>query len=518
MGKSYLIGTDIGTSGTKSIIMDTEGDLIASALSEYDVLIPRALWAEQWPDVWVEAVKESIKNVVTKSNVDPKQIAGICISGLYGGSGIPCDQNMEPIRPCIIWMDRRASEESKWAVENIGEEKLYNITSNGTDPYYGFTKILWIKNKEPENWKKIKMFIPPNYYAIYKLTNEIAIDHSSAGNIGGIFDVKTRSWSKQMLEAMGIPERFMPERIVPSGEVVGKLTDKAAKEIGLVSGIPVLAGGIDCIVATLGAGVLDPGQHVAMIGTSMAWGFVHDKPLGPKGLITMPYVKDSTELLYSFGGAATAGALLKWFRDNFAQAEVVNEKKTGVNAYQVLDKEAEGISAGSKGLVILPYFMGERSPIWDLTARGTIFGLTLDQKRGHVYRALMEAVAYSLKNSMESAEGNIELGDELIVTGGVTKSKLWRQIFADVTGYSILCPSKEVEATLGDIFLAGVGTNTIEYSQAKNWVEFDDVVNPEPEASKIYAEYYKQYKEVYLNIKGNMKKMADILSKFDNNG
>lgn len=504
----YLMGSDIGTSGTKTIIMDTKGNLISSDLQEYDVLTPKALWAEQWPDVWVDALKKSMKNAREKANIDPKQIKGICISGLYGGSGIPVDENIKPVRPCLIWMDRRASEQEKWVKENIDPDTLYNITHNGTDPYYGFTKILWIKDNEPENWAKTKLFLPPNAYAIYKLTGEIAVDYSSAGNIAGIFDVNTRQWSYEMLDAMGIPRSMMPEKIVESSDVVGGLTAEVAKELGLAEGTPVCAGGVDCVVATLGLGIFEPGTYAAAIGTSMCAALVHDEPIPAKGLIEMPYVKDAKRLSYSFGGGATAGALIKWFRDNFADLEKQAEENGGENAYAVLDKEASLIPQGSEGLVVLPYFMGERSPVWDTNARGVIFGLSLAHTKAHVYRAFLEAIAYSLRHSMEST--NTNLGDHILVAGGVAKSKLWVQIIADVTGYSVVCPVNDVEANLGDVILAGVGTGLLTFDDVKDWQVLDKKVTPNPEAHIIYNEYYKLYHSIYENLKGDMKKMADL--------
>ncbi len=360
---NYLMGTDIGTSGTKTILMDTNGKLIAQDLQEYDVLTPQPLWAEQWPDVWLEAAKKSIRNTVEKSRVAPKDIKGICISGLYGGSGIPLDRNRKPVRPCLIWMDRRAGEETKWVLDRIGEEKLKKITQNGADPYYGFTKILWIKHHEPENWKKIDLFLPPNDYVIYHLTGEIVIDYSSAGNIGGIFDMNARTWSQELLDEMGIPAQMMPQKIVESSEIAGTLTGKAAQELGLWKGMPVCAGGIDCGAANIGLGVLEPGVYAAAIGTSMCAAFISDQPVQGEDLIVWPYLYRAKELSYYFGGASTAGAIVKWFRNTFAQMEYEQEKAGGPNAYQVLDKQAETIPAGSGGLLVLPYFMGERSPL-----------------------------------------------------------------------------------------------------------------------------------------------------------
>ncbi len=505
---NYLMGADIGTSGTKTIIMDTTGKLISSDLQEYDVLTPRALWAEQWPDIWVEALKRSMKNAREKAGVDAEDIKGICISGLYGGSGVPVDEDMKPVRPCLIWMDRRAHEQEKWVLEHIGADRLYQITHNGTDPYYGYTKILWIKDNEPENWAKTKMFLPPNAYAIYKLTGEIAVDYSSAGNIGGIFDAEKRTWSHEMLDAMGIPRSMVPEQIVESSDIVGGLTAEAAKEMGLKEGTPVCAGGVDCVVATLGLGVFEPGSYAAAIGTSMCAALVHDKPIHASGLIEMPYVKNAKRLSYSFGGSATAGALIKWFRDNFAQLEKLEEEQGGKNAYAILDKAAESIPAGSNGLVLLPYFMGERSPIWDTHARGTLFGLSLAHTKAHVYRAFLEAVAYSLRHSMEST--NTDLGDYILVAGGVAKSKLWRQIIADVTGYPIVCPLNDVEANLGDVILAGVGIGLLSCDDVKSWQVMDEKVLPDPKAHAIYNEYYKLYHSIYENLKTDMKKMSDL--------
>lgn len=504
----YLMGSDIGTSGTKTILMDTSGKLVASDLQEYDVLTPKALWAEQWPDVWVDALKRSMKNAREKAGVKAEDIKGICISGLYGGSGIPVDEEMKPVRPCLIWMDRRAHEQEQWVLNNIDADTLYKITHNGTDPYYGYTKILWIKDNEPENWARTKLFLPPNAYAIYKLTGEIAVDYSSAGNIGGLFDAEKRTWSSEMLDAMGIPRSMMPERIVESSAVVGSLTKEAALQLGLLEGTPVCAGGVDCVVATLGLGVFEPGRYAAAIGTSMCAALVHDKPIPAKGLIEMPYVKDARRLTYSFGGSATAGALIKWFRDNFAQLEKQEEENGGKNAYAVLDKAAEAISPGSNGLILLPYFMGERSPLWDTHAKGTLIGLSLAHTKAHIYRAFLEAVAYSLRHSMEST--NTDLGEYILVAGGVAKSKLWRQIIADVTGYPIVCPLNDVEANLGDVILAGVGTGLLTYEDVKDWQVLGDKVLPNKEAHAVYNEYYGLYQSIYTHLKEDMKRMSAL--------
>ncbi|MCB5239840.1 FGGY-family carbohydrate kinase [Niallia circulans] len=507
---NYLLGTDIGTSGTKTILMDTDGNLIAQDLQEYDILTPKPLWAEQWPDVWLEATKASIKNTVEKSGIPAEKIRGIAISGLYGGSGIPLDENMEPVRPCMIWMDRRAEAESQWVLEHIGKDKLLEITHNGADPYYGYTKILWMKNNEPENWQKTKLFLPPNDYVIYKLTGEVAIDYSSAGNIGGIFDMNNRTWSKEMMDAMGIPTTLMPEKIVESTDIVGGLTKEAAAELGLSEGMPVIASGIDCGAANIGLGVLESGIYAAAIGTSMCAALISDKPVKGQDLIVWPYLYDAKRLSYYFAGGSTAGAIVKWFRQTMCQYELAVEKAGGRNAYDVLNEQAANIPVGSEGLIVLPYFMGERSPIWDSDAKGTMVGLSLAHTKAHIYRAFLEAVAFSLRDAVEATGENV--GEYILLAGGVTKSKLWRQIFADVTGYPIVCPIHDVEANMGDVMLAGIGTGLLSYEEVKKWQVLDEKIMPIKENHQKYNEYYLVYKSIYKNLKSDMKTLTKISS------
>lgn len=508
---NYLLGTDIGTSGTKTILMDTEGNLIASSLVEYDVLTPKPLWAEQWPDVWLDATAATIRDAVKKSGVDKQDIKGIAISGLYGGSGIPLDENGKPVRPCLIWMDRRANEETEWVKEHIGEEKLLEITHNGADPYYGYTKILWIKNHEPENWAKTKLFLPPNDYVIYKFTGEIAIDYSSAGNIGGIFDMNTRTWSKEMMDAMGIPLELMPQRIVESTDIVGGLTAETAEDLGLWEGMPVIASGIDCGAANIGLGVFESGTYAAAIGTSMCAALVSDQPVKGNGLIVWPYLYDAKHMSYYFAGGATAGAIVKWFRNTLCSFEVEAEAKGGPKAYDLLNAQAEKIAPGSDGLIVLPYFMGERSPVWDSDAKGTIIGLSLTHTKGHLYRAFLEAVAYSLRDAME-ATGD-DLGEFILLAGGVTKSKVWRQIFADVTGYPVVCPKQDVEANMGDVMLAGIGTGLLTFEDVRKWQVLDEKRMPNPDAHKTYNEYFKLYKSFYYSMKAGMKQLSAAAGK-----
>lgn len=513
MVQKLLIGTDIGTSSTKSVLMDSYGKVLASSMREYGVLTPNPLWVEQWPEVWFDAVCETISEVVSSSKISSKDVAGICISGLYGGSGVPCDSEMKPVRPCIIWMDRRAQKQCDWVLENFTTDQLMSITSNGVDPYFGFTKILWIRDNEPENWKKISTFLPPNAYVIYRLTGEVAIDYSSAGNLGGVYDARNGCWSTNLLNKMGISPELMPQKFVQASDVVGELSSAVAALMGLDAGIPVCAGTIDCLSSTLSAGVISPGKHVAVLGTSLNWGFVHQTFPHNPSFVSMPYVIDPKNLFYTYGGTSSAGALPRWFRDNFGFQEMQQSEIEGLDAYELLNAEASKIPVGCEGLLVLPYFMGERSPIWDSDARGTITGLTLNHTKAHLYRSLLEGVAYSLRHVIESFSENSNFGDECILVGAATKSNLWKHILADVTGLKITTPVTNVEAPLADAFLAGIGTGVIkDYSEIENWVQFNEPVLPDKSNHELYSEYFNLYLQLYPAIKNQMHGLAKINS------
>jgi xylulokinase len=506
----YLIGTDIGTQGTKTVIVDEKGKIKSESFREYDVLTPRPSWAHQWPDVWFRAVCGSVKEVIEHSGVKTNEIAGIAISGLYGGSGIAVDKDINPIYPCLIWMDRRAKEQTEWVKNNISKDKIFDITGNYVDSYYGYTKIMWVRDNEPDIWKQTHKFITPKDYVIHKLTGEMSIDYSSAGNLGGLFDLKKKEWSCEMSSLLNIPLEKLPEKIIPSTAIAGKINKMGAELTGLDEGTPIISSGIDAAVTQFSAGVTDEGEHVAMAGTSMCWGTVHDgKNLNP-GLISFPYVVYENEKIYTFGGSATNGALARWFRDEFGAIEKETEKRTGINAYALLEEEIKDIPAGSNGLIALPYFMGERSPIWDPDARGGFIGLSLFHERKHMYKALLEAAAYSLRDNMEVAKkANIKLDATCCITGGVAKSASWVQIFADVTGFDMKLIENSVEAPLGDAFLAGLGTGIFEDPEhIKKWLNFKPLVKANKENKSKYDRYYKYFKEYYEATKELMIKMA----------
>ncbi|MDX7952120.1 FGGY-family carbohydrate kinase [Lichenihabitans sp. Uapishka_5] len=504
-----VIGIDIGTQSTKALLVLADGTILAQASRSYAPDTPHPNWAEQHPDVWLAAVEATVADVARAAGTHA--VRGLCVSSLYGGSGIPVDRNMQPLHPCLIWMDRRAEAQVAWVKQNIDLARLGSVTGNGVDSYYGFTKMMWLRDERPDVWAETVLLLPPNAYVIQRLTGAVAVDHSSAGNIGGVYDVAARRWSHEILDLLGIPAALMPDRLVEPSEVVGGLDAAAAARLGLPEGTPVMAGGVDAAVATYAAGVVAPGHHVAMIGTSMCWGYVAPRADAAHGLISMPYVVNTPHDLYVFGGAGTAGASVSWFRDQFCQAEVEAGRAQGRDPHAILEDAAAGLPAGAEGLVFLPYLMGERSPVWDGQASGAFVGLNLFHTRAHLYRAVLEGVTLALRHNMEAgAKGAATLEQRLIVVGGAAKSDLWMGIVADVTGLPVWTIKEEVEAALGAARLAALGAGLIGPDDENTWITLVERATPTPSRQTRYDALFAVYAALYPALKTQMHALAAL--------
>lgn len=512
----YVIGVDIGTQSTKALLCNVLGNIVAQHAIAYSPDTPRPSWAEQWPTVWLDAVTRCIAECVRDAatavaDFSAGSVRALCVSSLYGGSGIPVDERVQALHPCLIWMDRRAEAEVEWVRANLNLGKLQAITRNGVDSYYGYTKMLWIKNHRPDVWKRTIHFLPPNAYVIHAFTGEIAVDRSSAGNIGGVYDFAGAAWSAEMLDALGIPSSMMPERLVASTDVVGGLTSEAASSLGLKAGTPVVAGGVDAAVATLAAGVVRSGQHVAMIGSSMCWGFISRNVDASHGLISMPSVFGDIRDAYVFGGAITAGASVSWFADQWGRVDRASRRRPGDDIHAVLEAGAVAIAEGAEGVMFLPYLMGERSPIWDGKASGAFVGLSLYHTREHMYRAVLEGVTFALRHNIETAMlGSVQLDERLVVVGGAAKSDLWMQIIADVTGRVVYTIEQEVEAAMGAALLAAYGVALISVADVhRGWVTLKLRARPSLRCSEIYDRLFATYKSLYPALKTAMHDLHD---------
>jgi xylulokinase len=504
----FVIGVDIGTQSTKALLCDAGGRIVAQWSESYQPDTPAPMWAEQWPQVWLDATLACIAGCVraaaaAEAAFEPDAVRAICISSLYGGSGIPVDAAMTPLHPALIGLDRRANHVADWVRANVDVARLAAITGNGIDSFYGFTKMLWLKNHRPDVWQKTRWLVPPNAFVIRHLTGILAVDRSSAGNIGGVYDWHTHTWSGEMLDALGIPREMMPERIVASSEIVGPLTAEAGARLGLPAGVPVLGGGVDAAMATFAAGVTRQGQHVAMIGTSMCWGYI-TRDVDPRhGLVSMPYVFGPREDLYVFGGASTAGGTVTWFRELLRDGDGSTQ---GAADLAALEAGARDIPAGAEGLVFLPYLLGERSPIWDGRASGAFVGLTLYHKRAHLYRAILEGVAYALRHNMDAGtRGAATLDEALIVVGGAAKSDLWMRIIADVTGRPVLTIEQDVEAAMGDALLAAYAVGLASEAEVRDgWATLAPRARPNTDTKRVYDARYAAYLALYPALKDVM--------------
>ncbi|MBS7699562.1 MULTISPECIES: FGGY-family carbohydrate kinase [unclassified Chelatococcus] len=509
---SYVIGVDIGTQSTKALICDADGHIVAQMSKAYHPDTPRPLWAEQHASVWLDATLESIVGSVerARANVpgfDAAQVKALCISSLYGGSGIPVDDHINPLHPCLIWMDRRAEAEVARVRHSIDPDRLAEITGNHVDSYYGYTKILWLKANRPEVWKKTRYWLPPNAFVIHALTGEIAVDHSSAGNIGGVYDLRKRCWSAEMLSELGIPPAMMPQRLVYSHEIVGGLTADVASRLGLAAATPVVAGGVDAAVATFAAGATRQGQHVAMIGTSMCWGHITPAVDPASKLVSMPHVFNGERDAYVFGGAIAAGASVTWFREQFCKADTDEAKYGARDVHELLNEAAAPLPAGADGLIFLPYLMGERSPIWDGRASGAFVGLSLYHTRAHAYRAVLEGVAFALRHNIEASDTAL-LDKDLIVVGGAAQSSLWLQIIADVTGRRVLTIAENVEAAMGAALLAALGAGLVSARRAADgWVRLAPSAEPREREQHIYNACFEVYRSLYPALKDGMHRL-----------
>jgi D-xylulose kinase len=503
---SYILVADLGTSATKAGVFTPEGREIVSSMAEYPTAYPQPTWAEQDANLWWDSAITTIRNSLEGAHVRPEAIKAVSISG-QAPSCLAIDREGEPLRPAIIWIDRRATEEVEWIAENVGADEVRRVAGNHIDGYFGGPKWLWFRNKEPDLFDKTWKILQAHSYVIFKLTGELVTDYSHAGLCSPCFDLKRKEWSREMCEALGIPLSMLPE-VAPSHQVVGEVNTAGARLSGLAEGTPIVAGGGDFACATLGCGVIDVGQAAQMLGTAgnllVPMGETVDPD--PKLLNTVHVTGDYLTL-----GSIYAGGVLQWFRDQLGEPEIEEARRVDKSAYRLLDEKAAEVPPGSEGLILLPYLMGERTPIWDAYARGVYIGLTPYHTRSHMYRAALEGVAFGFRHMAEIIEQQGVKIKEIIAVNGGAKSPLWRQIFADVLNARIHYYLGGVSTLLGDVILAGVGTGQFSgFEVVREWLEIAETQEPDAEAHALYAKYYTLYRKIYLQLKDQFKELVDL--------
>lgn len=508
--KCYLLGIDVGTTGCKTELIGIEGDSVSKAYREYPLLFPRPSWVEQDPEEgWWKATVETIQEVLSESRIDPREIAGVSIS--CTNALVPVDKEGRPLRKAIMQLDKRTVEQARWINENFGNE-VFEI--NGNRAAAGGTSapiILWIKENEHELFEKTYKFLWPGGFIVQRLTGEFTMEWSRA-SWTCLFDTKKNQvWSEKLCNQMGIPIEKLP-RLCPSWEVVGEVTQRASDLTGLAPHTPVTGGMADTPAAGIGTRAVAPGRTFHVIGTVGRPCVVQGKPVFDSRFINCCHAVPNC--WFTLGATDASGLSIKWFRDLFGQQEVSLAKFLGRNSFDLFDEEAEQSSPGAKGLIYLPYLSGERSPIWDPYSRGVLFGLSVSHTRNDVIRAILEGVAYSFLHNLKIYEEELGLKiDQLFLSGGGAKSRLWAQIHADMCNKPVhVVKVKESEA-LGNAILAGfaVGIYPDMVEAADRVVKIERIYEPNKEAHERYQKLFDLYKKLYLHLKEDFYELNQMM-------
>lgn len=506
---NYLIGIDVGTSATKTVLFDERGHVVVSVSSEYPLYQPQNGWAEQKPEDWREAVLKTLSQVVTESGVLKEDIKGIGISGQMHGL-VMLDENNEVIRPSIIWCDQRTGAEVEDMLNLMPRERWIEITAN--PPLTGWTaaKILWVRKNEPENYQRCRHILLPKDYIRYVLTGVYATEVSDASGMQ-LLDVPGRCWSGEVLNKLDIDPKLLGT-VYESCEVTGTLLPEIADITGLLADTKVVGGAGDNAAAAVGTGVVRDGTAFTTIGTSGVV-FAHSSQvtIDPEGRVhtcccSVPGA------WHVMGVTQAAGLSLKWFKDNFCQDYVEEAKKQDVDVYDLINEDVSQVGPGSDKLIYLPYLMGERTPHLDPDCRGVFFGLSAIHTKAHMLRAVMEGVSYSLSDCNDILkEMGIEVG-QMMACGGGGRSPVWRQMLADMYDCSVKTVVQTEGPALGVAILAGVGCGIYESVEAAcdALISEDKSTGPVGRQAERYRKYHQLYKKLYEDLKDSYKKLAAL--------
>lgn len=508
MAGSLLLGIDIGTYSAKGVLCTPGGEVVASHVVEHALSLPRPGWAEQDADaVWWKGAVEICRNVIG-DRYRAEDVGALAVSAI-GPCMLPIDVNGQPLRPGVLYgIDSRAHAEIDCLNARFGEQAMFNLggmalTSQAIGP-----KILWLRRNEPEIYEKTHKILTASSYLIHRLTGEYVIDRHTGAHFNPLVDISTLDWDMRFAEPIIEPEK-LPD-LHWSTDVIGAVSRKAADETGLAVGTPVTAGTVDAAAEAVSVGVMEPGDLMVMYGTTMFFILVTDRPIPDPRVWATGYVLPGTYDIA--GGMATTGALTRWFRDEFAGLELAAEADGGDNAYASLAKAAARIPAGSDGLVCLPYFAGERTPIHDPDARGVFAGLTLSHTRAHLYRAILEGTAYGVRHNVETLRNMGAVPNRLVAVGGGANNRQWLQIVSDVVGAPQMVPERTVGASYGNAFLAGLATGIIpdRAALARDWVKIAEVIEPRKQEQDTYDTYYRVYRSLYDHAREELHALAKL--------
>ena len=512
MSKQYIIGTDIGTSGCKTLIIDHEGRVVRRAVKEYPLSTPCPGWSEQEPGHWWQAVLATLKMVLDDFKA-VNDIKGIGLSGQMHGL-VALDGNGQVLRPSILWNDQRTGEQCRKIHELAGGiDGLLKLTNNQMLPGYTGGKILWLRENEPENYEKTRIILNPKDYIRYRLTGEYATEVSDASGTG-LFNVRERKWSYSLLEKLDVAKDLLPA-CYESPEVSGSLLKNIATELGLPAGMPVAGGGGDAVVQTTGTGLVEPGILGTTIGTAGVGAMALDQCYAnPQGKLQV-FCNNMPDKWHTMGVTLAAGGSLRWVRDMLGGSENEVARWLGKDVYELYSDEAALAEPGCEGLLFLPYLIGERCPHPDPKARGGFIGLTLRHDRRSMLRSVLEGAIFSIKDVARLIE---EMGikiHQIRTSGGGALSDLWRQIHADVFNSEVITVSGSAEGgAYGAALVAGAGVGVWQsVEEAVQVIKTEKITLPDEKNIEIYRKLFPIYSDLYHQLKGTFDKLADIYQK-----
>jgi xylulokinase len=501
MSGPYVIGCDVGSQGTNSALYGADGTLVASAYEAYDPSYPRPGWAEQDPMLWTAALTNTIRRLLGELEEGPSAVKGISFGSQLDGM-VVCDEAGDPLRPAMIWMDRRAEAQAAAVAERMAPADFYRYVGANLDSSHAVFKALWVRDEQPELFEKAAHLVPPGSYVLRAACGELVVDYSNASSLA-LLDPRTRTWSSAVLEATGIDRSLLPE-LAGATQPAGTVTPAFAAATGLRSDTIVAVGCGDEMAATLGAGVYAPGEVCDVVGTAEPVCAASSEPReDPTMLVEChPHADPDAWLLENPG--FVSGGNLRWWRDHFGSDERAGESRGDGDAYDLLAGAAALVPAGAEGLVFLPCMQGAMAPEWNGAARGVFFGLTLAHTKAHLTRAVLEGSAFALRDILEAMAGAGLDVRRLTIVGGGAKGTLWRKIKADVTGLPVRVPRSVETTATGAAILAAVGAGlSPSVSDAVGaFVTYEpEEVRPDPERHAAYEDAYRRYREVYYALK-----------------
>jgi xylulokinase len=495
---AYFLGIDISTTGSKAIVIDERGAIRAAASSPHTLQSPQPLWSEQDPGQWWEAASASVRAALEQAGLAGDNIAAVGLTGQMHGL-VLLDEAGEVLRPAILWNDQRTQAQCDEIHARIGKEKFIQITGNVALTGFTAPKILWVQENEPEVYARIAHVLLPKDFVRYKLTGDMAMDKADgAGTV--LMDLKARHWSPEILQALDISANWMPE-LYEGPEITGTVTSEAADRTGLPAGIPVVAGGGDQAAQAVGVGAIHEGIVALTLGTSGVVFATTSSPfIEPEGRLHA-FCHSVPDRWHLMGVMLSAAGSLRWYRDTFAP---------GMDYDRLLEPAAE-IAPGAEGLLFLPYLTGERTPYPDPLARGAFVGLTVRHTMPHLTRAVLEGVAFGLRDSFELMKNTgLASIDQVRISGGGAKSLLWQQILADVFDSELVTVNTTEGAAYGAALLAGVGDGCWPSVDAacEATIRITGKVEPNSEAARRYEDVYSIYRGLYPALRASFNKMG----------